>query len=59
MATSCDDDTDGGKSFAILEVSNNDVANWEQVPQCYILSANVTLCHRQYHCVKFLETLLA
>jgi len=31
MATSCDDDTNGGKSFAILEVSNDDGTNWEQV----------------------------
>jgi len=31
MATSCNDDTDGGKSLAILEVSNDDGANWEQV----------------------------
>ena len=31
MATSCDDDSDGGKSLAILEVSKDDGANWEQV----------------------------
>ena len=31
MATSCDDDSDGSKSLAILEVSKDDGANWEQV----------------------------
>ena len=31
MATSCDDDSNSGRSLAILEVSKDDGSNWDQV----------------------------